>query len=66
MGHHRGMAAHCQLVLFFACFFATAFASKRFFDALLLAWLQVKGVTLDLLDNVFLLHFTLKATQSIL
>ena len=60
------MAAHCPLILFFACLFATAFASKRFLHTLLLAWLQVKGVTLDLLDNVFLLHFTLKATQSIL
>jgi hypothetical protein len=30
------------------------------------AWLQVQGVPLDLLDDVFLLHFALKATQCIL
>ena len=58
--------AHFALVLFFTCFFPAALARQRFFDALFLARLQVKGVPLDLLDDVFLLHFALKATQRIL
>ena len=58
--------AHLALVLFFACFFPAALARQCFFDALFLARLQVKGVPLDLLDDVFLLHFALKATQRIL
>ena len=58
--------AHFALVLFFACFFPAALARQRFFDALFLARLQVKGVALDLLDDVFLLHLALKASQSVL
>src|SRR5580704_8287487 len=54
-----------NLVLFFSRFLAAALARQSFFYALLLARLQVKGVTLDLLDNVFLLHFALEATQRI-
>jgi hypothetical protein len=52
--------------LFFACFLPAALAGQCFLHPLLFAWLQVKGVTLDLLDDVFLLHFALKATQCIL
>ncbi len=58
-------AARGTLVLLFACFLPAALAGQCFFHPLLLAWLQVKGVTLDLLDDVFLLHFALKATQRI-
>jgi len=54
-----------NLVLFFPRFLAAALARQSFFYALLLARLQVKGVTLDLLDNVFLLHLALEATQRI-
>ncbi|GEM_PF-1910624 len=53
-------------ILLFPGFLAAALASERFFDALLFAGLQVKGVALDLLDDVFLLHLTLKAAQCIL
>ena len=49
------------LVLFFPRFLTGSLTSQRGLDALLLAGLQVKGVTLDLLDNVFLLHLALKA-----
>ena len=65
MGHHIRVA-RCALVLFFACFLAATRARQCFLDALFLAGLQVKGVTLDLLDDVFLLHLALKATQRIL
>jgi len=51
--------------LFFACFLPAALAGQCFFNPFLLARLQVKGVTLDLLDNVFLLHFALEATQCV-
>jgi hypothetical protein len=54
------------LVLFFTSFFAGSFASERGFHTLFLAGLQVEGVALDLLDNVFLLHLTLEPAQSVL
>ena len=54
------------LVLLLACLFTAAFPRQRFLDALFLAGLQVEGVTLNLLDNIFLLHLTLEATQRIL
>ena len=55
-----------QLILLFASLFAATLARERFFYALLFAWLQVKGVTLDLLDDVFLLNLALKAAQRVL
>jgi hypothetical protein len=64
-GPPLGVAAHEPLVLFFARFLPAALARQCFFYALLLARLQVKGVTLDLLDDVFLLHFALESTQCI-
>ena len=54
------------LVLLFSCLLATALPRQCFLDALLLTRLQVKGVTLDLLDDVFLLHFSFEAAQGIL
>jgi hypothetical protein len=54
------------LVLFLACFLTCPLASQRGFHALFLARLQVKGVSLDLLDDVFLLHFPLKTAKSVL
>jgi hypothetical protein len=54
------------LILFFACFLASSLASERGLDALFLAGLQVKGVALDLLDNIFLLHLPLETAQSVL
>lgn len=65
MGRHLGGATQRKLVLFFACLLATAFTRQRFLHALLLARLQVEGVTLDLLDDVFLLYLTLEAAQCI-
>ena len=55
-----------QLVLLFTSFLAGSFARERGLNTLLLAGLQVEGVTLNLLDNVFLLHLALEPTQSIL
>ena len=49
------------LILFFTCFLARPLASQRGLHALFLAGLQVKGVALDLLDDVFLLHLALEA-----
>lgn len=54
------------LVLFFARFFASSLASKSGLHTLFLAGLQVEGVALDLLDNVFLLHLALETAQSVL
>ena len=54
------------LLLFFACFLAAPLARQGFFDAPFLAGFQVKGVTLDFLDDVFLLYLSLEATQGVL
>jgi hypothetical protein len=62
-----GGAAQCRLlVLLFPSFLPAAFARECFFHALLFAGFQIKGVALDLLNNVFLLHFALEAAQCIL
>ena len=55
-----------RLVLFLTNLLAIAFASKRFFDTLLLARLQVEGVTLDLFDDVFGLDLPLEAAKCVL
>ena len=55
-----------RLVLLFADLLTIALTSQRFLHTLLLTWFQVKRVTLDFLDNVFSLHFALKAAQGIL
>ena len=72
-----GAALHCYiflairtftelLVLLLANFLASAFTSQRSFYTFFLARFEVKGVALDLLDNVLLLHFALEAAQSVL
>jgi len=55
-----------QLVLLLANLLAIPLACQCFLHALLLTGLQVKGVTLHFLDDVFLLHLALKAAKSIL
>ena len=56
----RGTAHGQSSVLFLARFFTATLASQRFLDSLLLAWLQIKRVPLDFLDDVFLLHLALE------
>jgi hypothetical protein len=48
-------------ILFFASLLTSSLTRESSFYALFLTRLQVKGVALDLLDNVFLLHFALEA-----
>jgi hypothetical protein len=62
-GKERPFAA---LILFFARFLASSLARESRLNTLFLAGLQVEGVALDLLDNVFLLHLALETTQSVL
>jgi hypothetical protein len=52
-------------ILFLARLLARAFASKCGLHAFLLSGLQVKGVSFDLLDNIFLLHLALETAQRI-
>ena len=52
-------------ICFFARFFTAALACQRFFHPLLLAGLQIKGVTFHFLDNVFLLYLPLEAAECI-
>jgi hypothetical protein len=54
-----------ELILLLADLLAIAFACQCFLHAFLLAWFQIKGVTLDLLDNVFRLHFAFETAQRI-
>jgi hypothetical protein len=44
------------LILFFTCLFSGALTSQRSFHTLFFAGLQVEGVSLDLLNDVFLLN----------
>ena len=54
------------LVLFLTSFLSAALASQSFFHSLLLARFQVKGVALDLLNNVFLLNLAFESAQRVL
>jgi hypothetical protein len=54
------------IILFFASLLAATLARHSFLHALFLARLQVKGVTLHVLDNVFLLNLAFKPTESVL
>ena len=65
-GRPRDGATLHASILFFTGFLTSALACERGFHALFLAGLQVKGVALNLLDDVFLLHLALEASQSIL
>jgi hypothetical protein len=49
----------------FARLFAAAFAGQRLFHAPFFARLQVKRVPFYLFNNVFLLHFALKAAKRV-
>ena len=62
----RAVTTLVLLFLLFASFLPAAFACQGFLDSLFLAGLQIKGVPLDLLNNVFLLHFALEPPQSVL
>ena len=46
-----------------ALLLAVALAGERLLGAALVARLQVEGVLLDVLDDVFLLHFSLETSQ---
>ena len=53
-------------ILFFANLLAGSFTRESGFHALFLAGLEVKGVSLYLFNNVFLLHFALEPAQGVL
>ena len=54
-----------NLVLFLASFLTAALTCQRFLYALLFTRLQVVGVTLNLLNNVFLLNLAFEATKGV-
>ena len=54
------------LVLLFSRFLTAAFASQCFFQAALLARLEVIRVTFYLFDDVFLLDLAFEAAQGVL
>jgi len=55
-----------HLIRLFSTLFSRALPRQSLLHALLLARFEVKGVTLDLLNDVFLLHLSLEATKGIL
>jgi len=62
---HNQVVAPARLLLFFSRLFATTLPRQCFLCPFLFARLQVKGVTFHFLNDVFLLHLTLEATQSV-
>ena len=54
------------LFLLFAGLFAAPLASQCLLQAHLFTRLQIKGVALDLFNDVFRLHLALEAAQSVL
>jgi len=52
-----------ELLDVFVALLAVAFASQRFLGPAAFAGLQVKGVSFDLLDNIFLLDLTLESAE---
>jgi len=54
-----------ELVLLFSGLFAATLARQSFLYALLLARLEVEGMSLDFLNDVLLLDLALKASQGI-
>ena len=65
MGHRSAAATHRCSILLFARLFPASLACERFLNTLFFAGLQIKGVALNLLNDVFLLHFALKTSQRI-
>ena len=53
------------LLLLFSSFLPAALTRQSFFHALFFAGFEIKGVPLDLLDDVFLLHLPLEAAKCI-
>jgi hypothetical protein len=54
-----------RLLRFFAGLFAIPFPRQRFFHATLLTGLQIEGVALDFLNDVFLLDLPLEPAQCV-
>jgi hypothetical protein len=65
MGRHPTAATHRLSVLLLPSFFATSFPCQGFLDTFFFAGLQVKGVALNLLNDVFLLHLALETSQRV-
>jgi hypothetical protein len=55
-----------RLFLLVSSLFSASLASQRFLDSALFPGLEVEGVFLNLLDDVFLLNLPLKAAESVL
>jgi len=51
------------LVRFATLFFARTFTRQRLLGAATIAWLQVEGVLLDILDDIFLLDLPLEPAK---
>lgn len=63
---NQSCSLRMKLVLLFPDFLPIPLACEGFLHAFLFAWFQVKGVALDLFDNVLRLHLPLETTKSIL
>jgi len=66
--YNRSLRCSCfktTSILLFANLLASALTSERGFHAFLLTRLKVKGVALDLFNNIFLLHLALETAQGV-
>lgn len=64
--HITRNTAASGLILLFASLFTATLARQSFLHALLLAGLQVVGMTFNFFNDVFLLNLTLKPAEGIL
>ena len=64
-GDPSSLFSFASLILLLTRLLARTLASQCGLDAFFFARLQVKGVTLDLFNNVFLLHLALETAQSV-
>ncbi len=64
--YHKRISRKNESVLLLTDLLPVPLACKCFLHALLFAWFQVEGVTLDLFDDVLRLHLPLETTKSIL
>jgi hypothetical protein len=66
-GEALAIRSACWLVLFDfpATFLPVPFARQRLLDPQFLTWLQIEGMTLDLFNDVFLLHLPLEAPEGV-
>jgi hypothetical protein len=63
VSHANGACCSTPLIRFAALLFARTLPCERLLGAAPITWLQIKRVLLDILDDIFLLHFPFETAQ---